>query len=310
MKKICIITVYMGKFPQYFNLWLASCGFNSSIDFLLITDQQILERPNNVRVVKSDLPTLKEIFNVAVGKSVKLDYPYKLCDYKPMYGLVFHEYLVGYDFWGHCDVDLIFGDIRKFATDSILEKYDKIFPLGHLSLYRNTEFVNNLFKMPGSKRGDYTEVIATNRSCVFDERYGINKIFEYNQCPIYLKEIAADIDFRRFRMTIAGSQNINYPNQIFYFENGRCMRAYYANDSIKYDEFAYLHLQKRFYKETTEYSNFFVVSPDCFIQGDRIDYELIKRINPFKGRIAEAVEYVYKDFKFRFSRRLKNLFIK
>ena len=42
--------------------------------------------------------------------------PYKLCDYKPVYGLIFDEDLQDYDFWGHCDVDLIFGDIRKFIN--------------------------------------------------------------------------------------------------------------------------------------------------------------------------------------------------
>ena len=34
--------------------------------------------------------------------------------------------MVGYDFWGHCDMDLIWGDIRNFITEDVLSKYDKI----------------------------------------------------------------------------------------------------------------------------------------------------------------------------------------
>jgi hypothetical protein len=33
--------------------------------------------------------------------------PYKICDWKPFYGHIFREYLVAYDFWGHCDMDII-----------------------------------------------------------------------------------------------------------------------------------------------------------------------------------------------------------
>lgn len=39
---------------------------------------------------------------------------------------MFQEYIKDYDFWGHCDADLIFGDIRKFVTDDILNKYDRL----------------------------------------------------------------------------------------------------------------------------------------------------------------------------------------
>ena len=40
MKKysICIVGVYFGKLPKYFNLWLKSCENNSDIDFLIIGD--------------------------------------------------------------------------------------------------------------------------------------------------------------------------------------------------------------------------------------------------------------------------------
>ena len=43
---------------------------------------------------------------------VTLDRPYKLCDFKPAYGFIFGEYLKEYDYWGHCDIDIVWGDLR------------------------------------------------------------------------------------------------------------------------------------------------------------------------------------------------------
>ena len=36
--KVCVIGVYFGKLPEYFNLWLKSCEYNKDIDFLIVSD--------------------------------------------------------------------------------------------------------------------------------------------------------------------------------------------------------------------------------------------------------------------------------
>ena len=66
-----------------------------------------------------------------------------------MYGEIFEDYLLGYDFWGMCDMDMIFGDLSRFITTDILEKHDKIYQLGHLTLYRNNKEVNGRFRLDG-----------------------------------------------------------------------------------------------------------------------------------------------------------------
>ena len=75
-------------------------------------------------------------------------HPYKLCDLKPFYSIIHENEINGYDFWGFADVDLVFGDIRKFYTDELLEKYkilsthsDRI--SGHFCLFKNEEAINN-----------------------------------------------------------------------------------------------------------------------------------------------------------------------
>ena len=311
MYKICILTIYFGKLPSYFNQWLESCGWNQSFNFLIVTDQDIPQIYSNVKILRMNLENVKSRFERALGIDVALDFPYKLCDYKPMYGLAFKSELNGYDFWGHCDIDLIWGNLSKFITVNILECYDKILPLGHLSLYRNTTEVNNYFRLPGSLRGEFYEVIKTNKSCVFDERYGINKIMEQNSLPFYSKEVAADIGFRNQRMIIAGTQNKNYSQQVFFITDGGCFRAYVDCDGeIKYDEFAYIHLQKRHYMNTTNDVSYFVGQNNFYPLTFPITKEVIEKVNPSRNVIYERMEYFIKDYYFRIMRRYKQLFIK
>ena len=90
------------------------------------------------------LVKMKTLAQNVLGFDVCLDRPYKCCDFKPIYGLIFKEYVSEYEYWGHCDFDLIFGDLQSFFDRYDLYKYDRFIPLGHLSLYRNTDEVNRL----------------------------------------------------------------------------------------------------------------------------------------------------------------------
>ena len=146
MKKILILP-YFGKFNNYFNLWLDSCKYNNDIDWLIITDNHINQISNNIKVINKTFEDLKSYIQKKFNFKINLETPYKLCDYKPYYGYIFEEYIKGYDFWGYCDCDLIFGDINKFIIQDIFDKYDKIFRRGHLSFIRNNKYINtNFFK--------------------------------------------------------------------------------------------------------------------------------------------------------------------
>lgn len=67
--------------------------------------------------------------------------------YKPAYGAALMEDLIKYDFWGYCDVDLIFGDLKIFITDDILDRNDRIYNLDHFTLFRNIDRMNNFYKI-------------------------------------------------------------------------------------------------------------------------------------------------------------------
>ena len=108
-----MIVVYMGKIPPYFQLWTNSCSYNEDYDFLFFTDQHIEREslPKNVLLHSITLDNVNERLGRMFGNDCKISSNYKLCDLRPLYGEIFSEELNGYDFWGHCDTDLIFGNI-------------------------------------------------------------------------------------------------------------------------------------------------------------------------------------------------------
>ena len=121
MKSIAFVIPYFGKFPNYFSLWLQSCRNNPTIDWLLFTDSnEKYDYPKNVKVTLIQFGELRDKIQNLFDFEISLLKPYKLCDFRPSYGEIFKEQLVGYDYWGFCDIDLIWGDLRKFLTDDLL----------------------------------------------------------------------------------------------------------------------------------------------------------------------------------------------
>lgn len=215
--------------------------------------------------------TFEEMKNYIQNKfdfNISLDKPYKLCDFKPAYGYIFQDYIKEYDFWGHCDVDMIWGDMRKFITDDLLEKYEFLYREGAFRLYKNTQKINNLYQCSGSIFG-YREVFSTPVGFGFDEALSIQRIAERNDIRIYQNDnVIADIDAfnkplyirrvtkKRWKDEAGIFRSIeNYKYQIFEYNHGRIVRHYLHGNEIKTDEFMYIHLLKR-------HMNMECVSPD------------------------------------------------
>jgi hypothetical protein len=162
----------MGKLPWYVDYFIYSCGYNSTIDFIIITDDRSYAKqlPNNVRLINSTLGEINRRATQVLGFATNITNGYKLCDFKPAYGLIFADLLKGYNFWVHADLDVVFGDIRAFITRQILRDYDLIsvrhdFLTGQFLIFRNTDKINNLFTL--SK--DYQKVLAAEQHYCFDE---------------------------------------------------------------------------------------------------------------------------------------------
>lgn len=290
MKKIIFVCPYFGKYPNYFNLTLNSMKYNNTIDWLIITDiKEKYDYPKNVKVINMRFGELKEKVQSVFDFKICLDTPYKICDYKCAYGYIFQDYIADYDFWGHCDFDCIYGDLRKYLPNNILDKYEKIFYLGHLSIYKNIERMNTMFMNKiDDNNVDYRKIYTDKNIYAFDE-LGIVNILYRNKVNIYidfpfadiytwdraLKTIKSKIDFSTGKMYFELNKK---QKNIFYFNHGKLYSVYLSEENlydIKQKEYMYIHLQKRFMDNYVNNIDEFLIVPNKFIDYQKFNKSFI-----------------------------------
>lgn len=278
MNKIVFIIPYYGKFPNYFKLFLKSCEYNSSYDWKIFTDiVDDISLPQNVECIHMSFVELKSLIQSKFDFPISLESPYKLCDYKPAYGYVFAEYLLSYEYWGYCDIDLLFGNLEKLLPFVEIKKYDKVGYLGHLSLYRNEKENNSIFKNTIKGTDRYKTVFSTNNICVFDEwgKDNINELFLEAGKKIWYWDNYLDIypydDCLKPVKTIVNNDKRSISNYIerkpivALWDEGNLFKIVKDVDLYKY-EFAYVHLQKRKMSMNVNYSNnLFLCVADGFV---------------------------------------------
>ena len=239
--RIALLVLYFGPLPPYFPVWLQSAQANSDVDFLFYTDQEVQIDAPNFRVARLTLAELQARFSKTLRRALFIPNGYKLCDYRPAFGLLFEEELRGYDFWGHCDIDLVFGHIRHFLTDEILSRYDRFYAYGPLSVYRNSEKMNHAFELPGNW---FTlDEMFGPLHVGADEFAGINRICVKNRISWYVEPDLAGVLIKMpppVRLNV-GHGCRNYPVQTFYYLNGRAFHRYLDGNVIKEDEVLYIH---------------------------------------------------------------------
>ncbi len=254
MKSIVLIIPYFGKKPDYFELWKMSALQNEDVDFLLATDIEEIQSEKNIHVIHLTLPELKKMAQKKFSFEIRLEQPYKCCDYKPAYGIIFEEYIKEYDFWGHCDLDLIFGRIRQFVTEDVLEKYDKIYEHGHFCLYRNQKENNRIFMTNGEyPEVNYQECFQTDDNYAFDEFPGM--LYKCHRLGIHTYLSTSDFfdvktDEKAFVDAFEPHRQVR---TIFRYDDGKleaCEIDIARLQAQKYDEISkrevmYMHFQKR-----------------------------------------------------------------
>lgn len=286
MKKILIIIPYFGQFPSYFKIWLKSVEYNKTIDFLLITDNKIDKIPSNVKLVNTSFEQIKKIIQNNYIFNINLERPYDLCKFKPAYGEIFRKYIEEYDFWGHCDIDLVFGNLRKFFTDDVLENNEKILSHGHLCLYKNEQKINKLYRVKRKDCYYYKDVYSSKVDWNnFDEYpYGISRIAKKEKIKVYEKPIFADLDtfYYTFRKiySYCDEREDDSPDIVQYFSwiNGILTNCVLKDKKIYTEELAYVHFQKRTMncKMIDEISSDFDIFPNIFLPHVERNLEEIK----------------------------------
>jgi GR25 family glycosyltransferase involved in LPS biosynthesis len=115
-KKLILITVWFGKLPEYFDLWLYTLK-DMNYDVLFVTDQKINNIPNNVKYLNLTMKQFNNHLNKKTGYDVNIKSVAKLVDVKPLFGFLFNEFINNYEYWGWTDVDMLMGDITKILYD-------------------------------------------------------------------------------------------------------------------------------------------------------------------------------------------------
>lgn len=265
--KIAIIIPYFGKWPEWIDLYFYSCAQNKSIDFHFFTDCEIPKfHKGNLYFKSISFPDYCAQISLKLQVNFTPESPYKLCDLKPFYGFIHNDILEGYKFFGFGDIDVIWGNIQKFYTDNLLEKYDILSThadrlSGHFTLIRNTEYYCNLcFQIQ-----DWKSKLAQNKNSVLDEvdfsnliypqsKYIkkfyskiIRKIFNWRNAWIIYYKIMPLLNFlfckkkmyfkEQFTTPILYNDGLTYKHDsdTWFYENGKIINA--KNEK----EYIYLH---------------------------------------------------------------------
>jgi hypothetical protein len=168
---IALLVCHFGAYPWYLPYFIHSCKFNPTIDFYIITDtvEPIPHKPDNVKIVYHTLDSFKLKTSEKLGFDVGIiTSNNKVADFKPAFSFLFPEITASYDFWGYADLDIIFGNIRDFMTDEVLNhdvisgRHDGIY--GKFCLFRNSPKTQTLFM----QSRDYRQIFSRPQKFYFD----------------------------------------------------------------------------------------------------------------------------------------------
>ena len=326
MKKCCFIIPYFGRFPKSFMVFLKTCAYNQDFDWLIFTDDRTdYNYPSNFTVNYTTYEDLRILVDNKMGFKVSMDNPYKLCDLKPAYGYIFEEYISDYLFWGHCDIDTIIGNLNLFITDQLLSLYDKLFCLGHMTLYRNTNENNRIFMRDLHGKQLYKEVYTTPNSCWFDEEWydenNINQIF-ITQGKRVLNEdqsINFDVHKRKFMRVkyvgkMEGANTHGYKtygdeNAMYIWEKGNIDKIVIKNGEIIRKPVMYMHFQHRkmIIERNVMMSDSFAIIPNGFI--NYRNKKLTRLSFQLRRRRTLCFDFYYRKYR-KIATRIQNRFKK
>ncbi|MFT9266286.1 DUF6625 family protein [Oenococcus sp.] len=273
MNKVAIVIPYMGKLPKNTKTFLLSCSYNPEIDWKIFIDQDTEYEtfaPSNVTFIKSSLKQIKErIIKITKLKSINLTNGYKLCDYRPLYGQIFSDFLTGYDYWGYSDMDVVYGDLMKYIKAGIGQHVEKIGELGHLTIIRNSAIANKRYLLPISENEKrinlFKDVISqTDKICHFDEGPGLDTIYQQYQLDVYHNvDLAGDILFENLDLN-SNDKRFTNKKSCYVWHAGHAYYSYHRNKNIFKHEYGYLHFQKRhfqnFISETSHLRTFSITT--------------------------------------------------
>jgi hypothetical protein len=136
LKKLLICQWFAAPFPPWIEYWMKS--INS------------LEQYGYSWLLETDEDAFAERVKRVLGATYPRGDGRKVCDYRCAFGLLYEDEAGDYDYWGHTDLDVVYGRVGHLLPDELLGEYDifsnhDTYVSGPWSLYRNDTIVNELF---------------------------------------------------------------------------------------------------------------------------------------------------------------------
>lgn len=196
--------------------------------------------PLNVKIYFTTFEEVREKIQSHYDFSISLNSPYRLCNFKPAYGEIFQSYLEGYDAWGYCDTDMIFGRIEDFIPNMKSSNFH-IGRAGHLSIFPNNERTNTLYRYKDA----YKLAFSINEPLFFDEDTFL-KILSVNGYVCHDLKIANLVPrHKRFYLKQTDYGQNEYKH-IFFWNKGVLYRYFLDSENkMKQEEYGYIHFLKR-----------------------------------------------------------------
>ena len=321
--KIAILTPYFGHINGFFKLWLRSAFLNKTIDFLIPTDcggeiQSTGFVGENIHIIPMSLAEFKAKADSAIGMDCNIDHARKICDYRCALGLIFKDELKDFDFWGYTDNDQIMGDMRKFLSQELLSKYNKIGAWGHFSLFKNVDYMNTLFMTEPKNKSlmFYKDVYSTPYNCFFEERTMVEFCKEKGIEFFEDEELFIDTSPSYYRFINRKWENPYTPYYVL--EDGVKVFVVSAQKDSKNrvkKELMYAHFQKRKFTISVDdlhSTNCLVYYPNVVEDGANMDEERIVKkarksnlVYGWKKRILHSYSVRYNNYQKKHSKKFK-----
>jgi hypothetical protein len=244
---IRLVVPHFGQRPAYFPLVVRSMAANPDVSWLLLTEQPVADAPPNVAVQLCAFDDLAKRIQGFFDFEISLARPYKLCDFRPAFGEIFADELAGYDFWGHSDLDVIFGRIREHLPAAAF-RADKILFNGNFGLYRNNATTAGWYRHEVGKVS-YRDAMTNPAAMHFDEWAGIYYIVEDLGAPAWHEDVIFDISFRRYRTRTVASPG--HGPRRYAWEDGEICEYRLERGRLRRRTALLIHLQKRVMRAPT-----------------------------------------------------------
>lgn len=180
--KVKLFTPWDGPLPEWYP------HFQQRLKYTRQFEHTLVQLPDHVKAMNA---LAQQVSGFPCHKTTA----YAQCDYRPLFGEMFADQLRGCDWWGWCDLDIVWGDLDRLlgpflATQDIISTC-RHYVHGPMALVRNTPRLNTLYR----SHPDLADVLAAPDYQNFDET-GYNSLEQvlgkvWNENPNFTRMVQA-----------------------------------------------------------------------------------------------------------------------